>query len=411
MVYIGESNTTKNTLEILEGGLLTQTPVILWGPPGIGKTELIRAIAAKRNIPLYILLASTMDPTDINGLPAIVNITIQKEVSTYKEMTDANGEVILDPKTKEPMLELVSEMKEQPATITEPTLQYWAEGLIREGKGILFFDEANNAVPSVQSTLLSVLQGRVVGRHTLPDDIWMIAASNDVSDGADSWELAPPMANRFLHIQYEGDFNDWCEGMSVGWNKPAGRIDAARLQKERSIIVQFLRQHTGEWNNMPKDDASRGKAWPSPRTWDKLSAMLAVLPEDKPVSRDMAVRGLVGDAAAASFRTFVAGLRLPPYQDILSKPESINWPKLKAAEIRVILDMLIGNMNEENVRDTLAAIEVIATKGEKADIVAAISISLHRKLQPFVRAGLVTGKDMLTLLQKYGSFLIEAGLN
>lgn len=411
MVYIGESNTTKNTLEILEGGLLTQTPVILWGPPGVGKTELIRAIAAKRNIPLYILLASTMDPTDINGLPAIVNITIQKEVSTYKEMTDANGEVILDPKTKEPMLELVSEIKEQPATITEPTLQYWAEGLIREGKGILFFDEANNAVPSVQSTLLSVLQGRVVGRHTLPDDIWMIAASNDVSDGADSWELAPPMANRFLHIQYDGDFGDWCEGMSVGWNKPSGRIDAARLQKERSIIVQFLRQHTTEWNNMPKDDASRGKAWPSPRTWDKLSAMLAVLPEDRPVSRDMAVRGLVGDAAAASFRTFVAGLRLPPYQDILSKPESINWPKLKAAEIRVILDMLIGNMNEENVRDTLAAIDVIATKGEKADIVAAISISLHRKLQPFVRAGLVTGKDMLMLLQKYGSFLIEAGLN
>lgn len=411
MVYIGESKTTQTTLDLLEGGLLTQTPCILWGPPGVGKTELVRALAAKNNIPLYILLASTMDPTDINGLPAIKEITITKEIVVHKPMLDAEGKPMLDAKTQEPILEEVVESSEQTATITEPTLQYWAEGLIREGKGILFFDEANNAVPSVQSTLLSVLQGRVVGRHTLPDDVWMIAASNDVADGADSWELAPPMANRFLHIEYQGDFGDWCEGMSVGWNKSSGRIDATNLQRERSIIVQFLRQHPGEWNNMPKDDASRGKAWPSPRTWDKLSAMLAVLPEDKAVSRNLAVRGLVGEAAANAYTRFVDGLRLPPYATILKDPESINWAKLKASETRVILDMLIGNLADDNVRDTLKAIDVIADKGEKADIVAAISISLHRKLQPFVRAGLVNGRDMLLLLQKYGSFLKDAAID
>jgi MoxR-like ATPase len=411
MAYIGKSEDTKQVLDILEAGRLTQTPCILWGPPGVGKTELVRAIAARNNLPLFILLASTMDPTDINGLPAIKEMIIERPTVEYVQELNEDGTVITD-MTGQPVVTEKYGTERSSVTVTEPTLQYWSEALIREGRGVLFFDEANNAVPSVQSTLLSVLQGRVVGRHTLPDDVWMIAASNDTADGADAWELAAPMANRFLHIEYRPNFNDWAEGMSVGWEKPTPKgLDTVKLQQERSIVTQFLKQHNSLWNAMPKDDAQRGKAWPSPRTWDKLSAMLAVIPKNREGSRFMAINGLVGEAAAVQYSKFLQGLRLPKYEDIMANPEKIEWSKLKAAEVRIILDMLIANMDAENFENTLKVTGVIAEEGGKADMVAAVSHTLHERLGIMHRQKRISPKLVLELMTKYAPFLKEAKID
>jgi hypothetical protein len=388
--YIGESDDVKELLQILEAGLATQTPAIMWGPPGIGKTDLVRAIARKHNLPLFILLASTMDPTDINGLPAIKRITIERPDGSKEEIT-----------------------------VTEPTLQYWAEALIREGKGILFFDEANNAVPAVQSTLLSVLQGRIVGRHTLPNEIWMIAASNETADAADGWDLAPPMANRFLHIDVRPNLEDWYGGMIVNWGDDIDPNDKESyrnyilMQRQRTEVAGFVKQNPGLLLDMPKDSLARGKGWPSPRSWDAVARMLSRIPKPSATHHTLGVRskiveGLVGKAAAVAYEKYEKGLKLPPYEVVITAPDKIKWKELSAAETRLILDVVVVNVSPKNLEQTLQVFGAISTIGERTDIAASMNKALLNKVKPFVRSGQVNMMQLLPTMKKYAPFLKEA---
>lgn len=359
--YIGSSTQAKETSMLLEAGYVTKTPGILWGPPGIGKTDFVRALARKHNLNLFILIASTMDPADINGLPAIKEIIIERPDGTKESIT-----------------------------VTEPTLQYWAEALIREGRGILFFDEANSAVPAVQATLLSVLQGRIVGRHVLPDDVWMIAASNEVADGADSWELSPPMANRFLHITFTPVLQDWYEGMICNWGEePKDDADAARLKKlqySRAEVAGFVKQNPTLLHDMPKTSAGTGKAWASPRSWDAAARILSIIPKTPQTKgvRYKAVEGLVGKAVAVLYEKYEDGLRLPQYEDIIRNPDAVNWKSLSASETRLILDIVLANVSLETIEPTVA---LLSSEGlqHKADILAAITPMAIKQFGPFLK--------------------------
>lgn len=394
--YIGQSAETAENIMLLEAGLATQTPAILWGPPGIGKTELVRAIARKHNLPLFILLASTMDPTDINGLPAIKEMTIERP--------DGSKEVF---------------------TATEPTLQYWAEALIREGKGILFFDEANNAVPAVQSTLLSVLQGRIVGRHVLPDEVWMIAASNDTADAADGWELAPPMANRFMHIEFHANLEDWYGGMVCNWGADVAENDVEAqkryltLQRSRTEVAGFVKQHPALLHAMPSTATEAGKAWPSPRSWDSMARILAVVPKSDGTNnaRYRAISGLVGEAAATQYDQYERGLKLPQYEDVINNPGGIDWKVLSPAEIRLVLDMVIANINESNLK---ATVTVLTHEGlaHHADILTAVASPAITKFAPYLRTSVenrktlmkyLTNENNLKLIKDAGIVMVENG--
>jgi len=44
-------------------------PVFLWGPPGIGKSELIQSITDEMKGHMIDLRLGQMDPTDIRGIP------------------------------------------------------------------------------------------------------------------------------------------------------------------------------------------------------------------------------------------------------------------------------------------------------------------------------------------------------
>ena len=56
---------------VLESMLGQRWPAFIWGPPGIGKSSIVHAIAAERGLPVIDLRASLLDPTDLRGIPAI----------------------------------------------------------------------------------------------------------------------------------------------------------------------------------------------------------------------------------------------------------------------------------------------------------------------------------------------------
>lgn len=355
--YIGRSKAMQNNLALLEAGRFSKVPVILWGPPGVGKTALVRALAEKYELPLFILVASTLDPSEINGLPAIKTVVLP------------DGESI---------------------TITDNTLQYWAEALMREGRGILFFDEASTAVPATQAAMLSVLQGRLVGRHTLPDDVWMIAAANEAKDAADGWELSPPMANRFMHVNYVVDINDWYEGMTVAF----GQEVSDREIEERSKIVSFLKEYPLLANAMPKKAVEAGKAWPSYRSWDNLSRVLCNL--DRVPVRSTAAAGLVGTAAADQFSKWERTLKLPNYDDVLAAPEKIDWKSLSASETYVVLNMIMGRMNADNLIASGNVFKAASEVGEKTDVCVSLVFPMSDK----IHAVAASKKDAMSVITK-----------
>lgn len=336
-MFVGQSSFSQQVMSILEAGWKTGHPVLLWGDPGIGKTALIKSLSEKYNLPMYILIGSTMDPTEVEGLPALKAIKLQ------------NGDE---------------------ATITENTLQYWARELIDYGKGILFFDEINNAPGATQSALLATLNERKVGRYYLPKNVWMIGASNYIEQAADGYELAAPTANRFIHIDYHLELEDFYEGMSQAW----GSKVSVRETEERVKIVSFLKQFPALVHKMPTDSHEAGGAWPSPRSWNNASEMLALI--DDPAARSLLLKGAVGQKTATQFLTWERTLKLPKYEDVIRDPRTIEWEKLSASEIVVMLSMVIERMTEENLPQTITVFSVIAKEANRPDLITMLGKKL-----------------------------------
>src|ERR1700682_4142659 len=98
-------------------------PVLLWGPPGIGKSSSVAALAARRRQPIEIVVGSVREPSDFCGLPVVAG--------------DGHSVVMAPPA--------------------------WAERLAAAGQGILFLDELSTAAPAVQAAMLRVVLDRVGG--------------------------------------------------------------------------------------------------------------------------------------------------------------------------------------------------------------------------------------------------------
>ena len=155
--------------------IAARIPVVLWGPPGQGKTSVIKQIAADQNRHLEVILASIREPQDFAGLPML---------------------------------------SQGVATLMPPD---WAKRLAEVKDGILFTDEVNTAPPSVQAALLRVCLDKVAGDCHLGDDTSVIAAANPPEQAADGWDLAPPLANRFCHINWDLPAEVVRDGLAGNW--------------------------------------------------------------------------------------------------------------------------------------------------------------------------------------------------
>ncbi len=159
-----------DTQAALALAIAAKVPVLLTGLPGQGKTATINAIAEQYGLLLRTLVASQREPADLNGLP-------------YAD--PVSGGVHMLP-------------------------QQWARDLVAASDGVpggtasmLFFDEISTAPPALQAACLRILGERVVGDLRLPDDVAMVLAQNPPDFAADGWDLAAPLANRVVHLDWE----------------------------------------------------------------------------------------------------------------------------------------------------------------------------------------------------------------
>ncbi|MFF6990101.1 AAA family ATPase [Streptomyces sp. NPDC010273] len=282
-------------LEALTLSVAADLPVLLWGEPGIGKTAALTQLADALELPLTTVIASVHEPSDFSGLPVIGD----------------------DP-------------AEQGVPMAPPD---WAVRLVRAGKGLLFLDELSTAPPAVQAALLRLVLERRIGALRLPPGVRIVAAANPRSSAADGWELSPPLANRFVHLQWTHDHEVVVRGLAGTWPRATlPRLDPAKLPEAvdfaRRAVCGLLTGRPKLVHQLPGNETRRGGAWPSPRSWEMAISLIAFATAAGS-SREvlsLLVRGTVGDGPGLELLACVDRMDLPDPEIFLADPTAGELP-------------------------------------------------------------------------------------
>lgn len=278
-------------LAVIEAAGIADVPVCLWGDPGIGKSSLIRAVAEHAGLPCEVVLGSLREPSDFAGLPVVTDEGVRFDAPT------------------------------------------WARRLHRsEHGGILLLDELSTASPSVQKAMLSVVLDRIVGDLQLSRKVRVMAAANPPERAADGWDLTPPLANRFLHVDYVPNHRDWLDGLVAGFPVPTPDPLEPLSRTRRAVaigrIAGFLNARPDLIQVYPDNDAATGRAWPSRRTWTMLAGVMAQTTTE---TADLyAAQGLVGIGAATELLVWLKNTDLPDPADLIADPTGFDWSTLAA---------------------------------------------------------------------------------
>ncbi|WP_439679077.1 AAA family ATPase [Embleya sp. MST-111070] len=283
-------------LEALTLAVAADLPVLLWGEPGIGKTAALTQLAETLDLPLTTVIASVHEPSDFSGLPIV------------GDDPATNGVPMAPPE--------------------------WAVRLVRAGRGLLFLDELSTAPPAVQAALLRLVLERRVGALQLPPGIRIVAAANPRGSAADGWELSPPMANRFVHLQWVHDHDVVVRGLGGTWpHATLPVLDPTRLAEAvafaRRAVCGLLAGRPKLVHLLPTTETRRGGAWPSPRSWDMTVSLIAFATAAGS-SREVVsllVRGTVGDGPGLELLAALDRMDLPDPEDLLADPTRAILPE------------------------------------------------------------------------------------
>lgn len=144
------------------------TPAMVWGPPGIGKSQIVVQVANRHNVPVIDIRLSQMEPTDLRGIP-------------FRDGDHVVWSI--------------------PAAL--PNAQ-------RHGaRGILFLDELTSAPPTVTAAAYQLILDRRLGEYRVPDGWAIFAAGNRHGDRGVTYAMSAPLANRFTHYDLEAHLDDW----------------------------------------------------------------------------------------------------------------------------------------------------------------------------------------------------------
>lgn len=260
-------------LRVLEREFLSthqghHTPVMLWGPPGVGKSQIVAQIATQHGVPVIDIRLSQMEPSDLRGIPFRVEDRVEWA----------------------PPAMLPNERRHGPC-------------------GILFLDEITSAPPSVSAAAYQLILDRRLGEYQIPAGWAIFAAGNRQGDRGVTYSMPAPLANRFSHFEADTHLDDW-----VAWAYRQG-ID------ER--VIAFLRFRPELLFDF--DPAHNPVAFPSPRSWEFAHRALQKF-DDQPDLLRGTLQACVGPAAGVELHAFLTNLEQMPDLDAILAGERVPVP-------------------------------------------------------------------------------------
>ncbi|MGB9812465.1 MAG: ATP-binding protein [Thermovenabulum sp.] len=257
--------------EIIKKLIKINLPVMLWGPPGVGKSQMVKDAAKELGYSLVDMRLQEMSPVDLRGIPVE-----DKETGRAKWL----------PPYDLPMEE-------------------------RDGvRGVLFLDELPNADRDVQSVALRLILDRRIGTYELPKQWVPIAAGNRVQDRAGAYSLISSLANRLIHIPVYSSMPSLdieIKDVEINveeWRKWAYENDVAEE------IVAFISYRPKLLYTVTKQ-----VAYPTPRMWgDYVNKVIKTIGYDREI-----ISGCIGEGPAAEFMAYVkVKNELPDIEKILA---------------------------------------------------------------------------------------------
>jgi hypothetical protein len=196
---------------------------------------------------------------------------------------------------------------------------------------------------------------RKVGAHSLPAGVRIVAAANPPDIAASGWELSPPLANRFVHLNWQLDGDTYRRALEEGFAPPPALTTdperhAARALFWKQLVAGFLKRNTGLAFTQPAEDEY---AYATPRSWDFAIALMATCdlhgyaprpgqqspPNIQPFVN--LVKGAVGSGAATSFLQYLRQLRIPDPEAVLDGAAQVD-PTLREDELLVLFNAMSG---------------------------------------------------------------------
>jgi hypothetical protein len=271
----------KNAKKAIRKAVSVRRPTFLWGPPGIGKSDLVKQIGDDAGREVIDVRLALWEPTDIKGIPYY---------------NAEQGKMVWAPPAELP-------------TNADST-------------AIIFLDELNSAPPAVQAAAYQLILNRRVGTYKLPDGVDVVAAGNREGDRGVTYRMPAPLANRFVHLEMKVDFDDW--------------QDWATLNKVHPDVVGYVGFAKQDLYDF--DPKSPSKSFATPRSWSFVSDLL----NDDDVDNDTLatlIAGAVGDGLSNKFMAHrkIAG-RLPKAADILDGKEK----ELKIKEVSAMYSLTVS---------------------------------------------------------------------
>ncbi|MCU7958998.1 MAG: MoxR family ATPase [gamma proteobacterium symbiont of Bathyaustriella thionipta] len=244
------------------------TPVMLWGPPGVGKSQLITQIGEQHQVEVIDIRLSQMEPSDLRGIPFRVDDKVEWAIPSMLPDSGRHG-----------------------------------------AQGILFLDELTSAPPSVSAAAYQLILDRKLGAYQIPPGWAIFAAGNRQGDRGVTYTMPAPLANRFSHFEFETHLDDW-----VAWAY-AHHID------ER--VIAFLRFRPELLFDF--DPAHNPVAFPSPRSWEFAHRALQKFQPHSNLLQG-ALQACVGPAAGVELNAFVGSLDQMPDLDAILRGEEVPVP-------------------------------------------------------------------------------------
>jgi len=284
----------RTLISVLENPITRKHAILVLGPAGIGKSDVVRQTAAFFTWSMIDIRLSQMDPVDLRGIP----------------FQDANGRTAWCPPS-------------------------WLPDVSRDGpEGIIFLDEINGATPAVAAAAYQLILDRALGDYKVPPGWAIVAAGNNQSDRGVTYTMPAPLTNRFSVWQAEPHIDDFTH-----YAAQAGCNDK---------VMAFLRFRADYLHKFSGKDYTSGMQFPTPRGWMRVSDHMRLDLPDQDMHE--LIRGDVGEEAGQEFITFCLNYEgLVSVEEIMADP--VHAPVPPDIGKRYAVTMALAARMDKNTTD------------------------------------------------------------
>ena len=290
----------KAAKKAIQKGFAKRRPLFLWGPPGIGKSDIVKQLGEDLGAHVIDVRLSLWEPTDIKGIP-------------YFDSN--NNKMVWAPPSELPDAEMAAQHKNI----------------------ILFLDEMNSAPPAVQAAAYQLILNRRVGQYHLPDNVLIVAAGNREADKGVTYRMPAPLANRFIHLE-----------MRVDWDDYSFWATENRVHKDVVGFLTFSKKDLYDF-----DPKSPSRAFATPRSWTFVSELLEDDDTDEGTLTDL-ISGAIGEGLAIKFMAHRKhASKMPNPTDILQgKVKKMETKEISAMySLAVSLCYELKDASDKNAKD------------------------------------------------------------